>query len=182
MALKRLNVGCGSDIRNGWVNLDVAKLDGVDVVHDIEKLPLPFPDYSFDEILCKDVLEHVDYVKVLRDLHRILKAGGRLTIRVPHFSSRNNFADPTHKKMFSIQTFNFFVKNGPYRSWDKRSYYFDFSFNKISGSKIIFSKYLFYDYPLEFLFNICPYLQNLYEMTFLSRFFPADSILITIEK
>src|SRR4051812_1511318 len=75
MVLKKLNIGCGTDTKEGWVNLDAAGLPGVDVVHDIEKLPLPFADDSFDEILAQDVLEHVEYVPVLQDLRRILKKG-----------------------------------------------------------------------------------------------------------
>ena len=40
--MKKLNLGCGNDIRQGYINLDVAELDGVDVVWDVNKLPLPF--------------------------------------------------------------------------------------------------------------------------------------------
>jgi ubiquinone/menaquinone biosynthesis C-methylase UbiE len=74
-------------------------------------VPLPFKNEEFNEILCQDILEHTDYVPILRELHRILKPGGKLIIRVPHFTSRNNFIDPTHKKLFSINTFDFFVKD-----------------------------------------------------------------------
>jgi predicted SAM-dependent methyltransferase len=57
--MKRLNLGCGTDIRAGWINLDRSALPGVDVAHDLEQLPLPFPSESFDYVLCEDVLEHV---------------------------------------------------------------------------------------------------------------------------
>ena len=58
---EKLNLGCGNDIRPDYVNLDVADLEGVDVVHDLDQLPLPFDDESFREILCLDVFEHVDH-------------------------------------------------------------------------------------------------------------------------
>ena len=105
----KLNVGCGKDIREGWVNLDSVKLPGVDVCHDINLLPLPFADAEFDEILCKDVLEHVEYIPTLGEFHRILKSGGRLTIRVPHFTSKDAFSDPTHRKFFTSHTFRYFT-------------------------------------------------------------------------
>ena len=105
----RLNVGCGYDVRAGWLNLDAKALPGVDIVHDLEDLPLPFSDAAFEEIVCQDVLEHVDLVPVLKDLHRVLEPGGRLHIRSPHFTSFTAWADPTHKRAFSIDSFPFFV-------------------------------------------------------------------------
>src|SRR5436309_921097 len=78
MAPARLNLGSGTDVREGYVNLDIAALPGVDVVHDLSRLPLPFEDAQFEEVLCKDILEHLDYVPVLRELHRIIRPGGRL--------------------------------------------------------------------------------------------------------
>ena len=55
-------------------------------MHDIEQIPLPFPDESFDYILCQDVLEHIDYVPLLRDIRRIMRTGASHHIRVPHFT------------------------------------------------------------------------------------------------
>ena len=46
---------------------------------------LPFADQSFDSILLTEVLEHLpDDRAALRELHRILKPGGVLSISVPH--------------------------------------------------------------------------------------------------
>ena len=42
-------------------------------------------------------------------MHRILKKDGEVSIRVPHFTSRNNFSDPTHINRFAINTFDFFT-------------------------------------------------------------------------
>lgn len=177
--IKRLNVGCGTDIRTGWVNLDSANLQGVNVVHDLESLPLPFEDNIFDEILCQDVLEHLNYIPVLQDLHRILKPSGRITIRVPHFSSKNNFIDPTHKKMFSWETFEFFSLNTPY----ERGYYFPFKFDKLIQSNITFAKKMYlYDYPIELLINTSRTTKSIYESTMLARLFPAMNVEVILEK
>jgi SAM-dependent methyltransferase len=177
--MKRLNLGCGTDVRKGWINLDIAPLEGVDVVHDINTLPLPFAAEEFDYILCKDILEHFEYVPLLRELHRILRKGGVLEICVPHFTSQDNFIDPTHKKMFSFQTFDFFAKGSKF----KRDYYFDFHFGKVLSSKITFHKGIFfYNYLVEPLVNLGRPAKKLFEATFLSRLFPAYNILITMEK
>lgn len=45
---------------------------------------LPFADASFDKIICSEVLEHIDdYQQVLREIHRVLKPNGTLSISVP---------------------------------------------------------------------------------------------------
>jgi len=181
--MKKLNLGCGTDIRKGWINLDIAKIPGVDIVYDINKLPIPFKNEVFDYILCNDVLEHVEYVPLMKELHRILKEYGIIEIKVPHFSSRNNFVDPTHKKFFSFQTFEFFVKNSTYNQDYNKEYYFDFHFKEVVYSKIFFSKGLFiFNFIVEPFVNCCEMSKKLFELTFLSRLFPAENIIIKIKK
>lgn len=186
--VSRLNVGCGVDVKQGWINLDSANLPGVDVVHDIQVHPLPFGDSEFDFILCQDVLEHVEYIPVLRELHRILKKGGSLVIRVPHFTSRNNFIDPTHRKLFSVNTWDFFITNSSGDSGhieEKRGYYFDFVFGEIRSRYITFEKnrrVFYYNRLAERFFNRSLEWQVLYESTFLSRLFPAENILLEVIK
>src|SRR6185295_10763942 len=43
---------------------------------------LSFPDASFDTILCWETMEHFNFnpVKFIRELHRVLKPGGRVCI------------------------------------------------------------------------------------------------------
>lgn len=183
--MKRLNIGCGKDIKEGWLNLDSAKLPGVDIVHDIQKLPLPFKDEEFDEILCQDVLEHIEYIPVLKDIHRILKQTGKLTIRVPHFTSKNNYIDPTHTKRFSIYTFEMFCENSPLSKPKERDYYFDFKFNKILSSKIRFdksSRWLIYNRLIEPIINFNKTTKFLFESTGWCYSFPAQNIEIILTK
>lgn len=58
---------------------------------------LPFPDASFDVILCSHVLEHVvDDRKAMRELYRVLRTGGWAIVMVPMSSRRGEtFEDPT---------------------------------------------------------------------------------------
>lgn len=184
---KKLNLGCGIDIKQGWVNLDCARISGVDVVHDIEKLPLPFGDEEFDEIMAQDVLEHVAYIPVVKDLHRILKKGGSLRIRTPHFTSKNNFIDPTHRRLFSVSTWDFFAKSPSVSAYaqKKRAHYFDFSFEKRAYCHITFeksSRIFFYNRACEFFFNFSPRMQSFYESTGLSRELPAENIIVYLVK
>ena len=67
MEKKKLNFGCGTRIMKGYVNLDIVKHKGVDVVHDLNKFPYPFKNGEFDEIYARFILEHLgDLVKVMR--------------------------------------------------------------------------------------------------------------------
>ncbi len=177
----RLNLGCGTDIREGWVNLDVVPLPGVDVVHNVEKLPYPFESDTFDEILCQDILEHVsDLPGILFELKRVLKKDGLLRIQVPHFSSRNNYADPTHKRMFSLLTFEYFVEN----AYDGRDYYFQEHFSRVESTRITFTRHwiYFWNYLVEPMVNIHHFAQNYFEMTALSRLFPAENLRVALRK
>jgi SAM-dependent methyltransferase len=178
-APRRLNLGCGTDIRTGWVNLDQARLPGVDVVHDLSHLPLPFSDGEFTEICAKDVLEHLDYIPLLRELHRVLRVGGSLDVQVPHFTSAGNFIDPTHKRQFSIRTFEFFVAGGEFG----RDYYFDFHFARLDRRRLTFlGGPLVWNKLVSPLVNSHTKIQRYYELTFLSRLFPAENIVVRLVK
>lgn len=46
---------------------------------------LPFPDASFNKVLCLDTFEHVsDEKKTAEEIYRVLKPGGHLILSVPH--------------------------------------------------------------------------------------------------
>lgn len=80
----KLNLGCGEYIKEEYINIDIRRLPGVDVVADV--LKLPFRDNSADEIRAIDVYEHVSYLKsqeLLRHWVSILKKGGLLFIQSP---------------------------------------------------------------------------------------------------
>jgi len=183
---RKLNIGCGSRIREGWVNLDSNDQPGVDVVRDIQDLPLPFPDNHFDEVLAQDILEHVEYISVLKDLHRIMAPGGKLHVRVPHYSSRNNFTDPTHIKRFSVSTFDYFAK-GTY-IWERKQgeFYFDFAFERIENLRLNFDKTsarLFrWRKLMEWWVNSSPRQRLKYEMTGRCYVVPASDIVVTFVK
>jgi SAM-dependent methyltransferase len=78
-----LNIGSGVHrYRDTMVNLDVYPYEGVDVLADASALP--FPDGTFDGVLCEALLEHVrDPQAVIREMLRVLKVGGRALSSVP---------------------------------------------------------------------------------------------------
>ena len=86
--MRKLEIGAGRNkIDSDWEVLDAVKSPIVDIVTDVCK-PLPIMDDTYDLIYMSHVLEHVPWyetVKVLRELHRILKKGGVVEIWVPDF-------------------------------------------------------------------------------------------------
>ncbi len=118
----KLNFGCGRKPRQGWVNLDIVPLEGVDVIHDIFSFPYPFPDCSFEYILCSHVLEHVPQIvhgkdgllSVIAELHRILEPGGKIEVRGPHPRiGIYYFNNPTHYRVITQWTFEGLVRKDP---------------------------------------------------------------------
>ena len=83
----RLNLCCGDDVRDGYINIDVRKTKPNVLVLDLEKeLLKPFPSSFADEVIARDCIEHISWRRVddlLKDIHRVLKCGGRLYIQVP---------------------------------------------------------------------------------------------------
>lgn len=83
--LVKLHLGCGEKIFPGFVNVDVRKFPGVDLVMDLSDLSR-FKNESVDVIYCSHHLEHFpkDQVpKILVEYYRILKPKGMLKVAVP---------------------------------------------------------------------------------------------------
>ncbi|WP_228042695.1 MULTISPECIES: class I SAM-dependent methyltransferase [unclassified Tychonema] len=80
---RRLNLGCGWDIKQGYLNVDLHDFGKPDLVADIRHLDL-LPSGYYDEIIAQDCLEHMprcDTQPVLTGWGRLLKQGGILKIR-----------------------------------------------------------------------------------------------------
>ena len=105
MNKRKLNLGCGNNIRKGWINADIQK--PYDIKVDLDKKPYPFKEGSFDYILLDNVLEHVEKpIDCLEELHRICSCDGTIEIIVPFYNSPNAFRDLTHKNFFNLDSLN----------------------------------------------------------------------------
>lgn len=106
-----LNLGCGQRKSPGSIGVDINPSSNADVLVDLNRLPYPFDDNCFVEIICEHVLEHLDdVITAIEEIHRIAKPGALLIVEVPHFSSVHFYQDPTHKHAFTSRTFDYFVK------------------------------------------------------------------------
>ncbi len=127
-----LNIGCGNKLVAGAVNHDRVKhRPEVDVVWDLDDLPWPWEDNSFDQVVACAVLEHlrINLFESIGECWRILRPGGELYVKLPYWKSDNAFVDPTHYWRFSLHTLEMF---DPSTKWGK-----DYSFYMARKWKII---------------------------------------------
>ncbi len=86
---RNLYIGGAGNAVEGYVNVDLFKLPGVDVVCDAERLP--FRDGVFDRVDCDAVIEHTpDPQRLVREIERCLRPGGGCHLVAP-------FCHPFHE-------------------------------------------------------------------------------------
>lgn len=106
-----LNLGCGNKLVPGAVQHDRVKhRPEVDVVHDLNVLPWPWVDESFDFIVACAVLEHlrIDLLASVNECWRLLRPGGILHLKLPHWAADGSYVDPTHYWRFSLLSLDVF--------------------------------------------------------------------------
>lgn len=108
----KLNVGCGRNIKDGWINLDSSALPGVDLVCDLNGVrnkPIELPDESVEQFLLSHVIEHVrDSLGLMQELWRLARPNATAVIRVPHGGSDDAWEDQTHLRAYFPKSFGFF--------------------------------------------------------------------------
>ena len=104
----KLHLCCGpEDIRKGWINVDACNF-GQEVIANIEKRWDFVGDGALSEIYCKDGFEHVNSAEhFLGEAAKVLRAGGTLTIWVPHYKNPSAYR-LTHKRLLSWSYFDVF--------------------------------------------------------------------------
>lgn len=94
----RIDLGCGTSKKPGFLGCDRRQFPGVDVVMEMTKR-WPWRDSTVDEAYMSHVLEHFtgpQRVHIFNELYRVLKPGGYATIVTPHWASMRAYGDFTH--------------------------------------------------------------------------------------
>ena len=177
--MKKLNLGCGNDIREGYLNVDISPHKGVDIVADLNETPYPIKDDTYDKIIAFFILEHLkDTEKCLKEWHRILKPGGKLIIKVPYDSSYSAWANFQHKTCFNLHTFRMFAKNTK-KTAKTNEYGLEFMFSSLKQELWFPKGFHIFNHILEPIFNS---IKTIYEETALRVLFPAHSIIVELKK
>lgn len=112
--MRTLDLGCGRAKTPGAIGLDRNRDSDADVLYDVDQVPYPFRENTFDRVICNGIIEHVDdVVRVMEELHRICRAGAVIAVTTPYFTSVDAFTDPTHRHYFSSRSFDYFTGEFP---------------------------------------------------------------------
>ena len=106
---RTLDVGCGINKYPGSIGIDRNPDSRADVLCDLDHMPYPFADNSFDQLRAIHVIEHLsDVIRSMEEFHRLVRPGGRVRIETPHYTDFSSFCDPTHRwhlNSFSLRYF-----------------------------------------------------------------------------
>ncbi len=155
--MKILDVGCGASKREGAVGLDIVLGSKVDVVHELHAPRCPFAAAEFAAVAMLHVIEHVDRpLAVMREIHRISKAGAKVKVVTPHYTSFYSYGDMTHSHHFGYITFKWLEGTGLFRIERKKIHFRDIY--KILGVSLFanlfprqWERYLCFIFPAQFV-------------------------------
>ena len=111
----KLNLGCGMNKKDGFINIDKYPEGDPDQLMDLEQFPWAFDDNSIDEILLNHVLEHLGqetevFFSIMKEMYRICKDGATIQVNVPHPRHDNFIHDPTHVRVITPELLGLFDK------------------------------------------------------------------------
>ncbi len=94
----RIDLGCGTNKKEGFLGCDQRQFPGVDVVMNLTKR-WPWKDNTVDEAHMSHALEHFtgpQRVQIFNELYRVMKRGAIATIVTPYWCSNRAYGDFTH--------------------------------------------------------------------------------------
>ena len=117
---KNVELGCGSRKRAGFFGIDIAMGSEVDLVLDVERSPLPFPDDSVSHIYSSHTFEHLEApgspIQTLREIMRVCAHGATVEIWTPYGKSNDAllfghrvFYTETHWKHICFEYDDFYL-------------------------------------------------------------------------
>jgi len=162
-----LDIGCGNNKHPGSIGIDFSNINDVDISYNLENMPYPIDDNSFDVVILQNVIEHIqDIVGLMEEIHRIITPGGDILISTPHFSSLYSYQDPTHVRHMAYNSMDVFIDETTHLN-----FYSQLRFKMINKS-IDFGK----SFPLSYIARTLFTLSNhKYEKHF-SFIFPANQL------
>ena len=153
-----LDLGCGLKTKKeGSIGLDKRPAPHVDIVHDLNEYPYPFPDDKFDWIEMSHIIEHIyQPLNLMNEVYRIAKNGATVRIITPHYTSQLSYGDFEHFHHFGYITFLTLQNTGLFKIKKHKLWFTDIY--KVLGLSLIankfprrWEKYLSYIFPALFV-------------------------------
>ena len=117
----KLDIACGHHKQGAdWIGIDIQKIAGVDIVHDLNKHPWPIKDESVEKAVAWHIVEHIPpvtvseqgtrfpFIEFMNECWRILKPGAEIDIECPYGGSEVFLHDPTHCNHITEITWEYF--------------------------------------------------------------------------
>lgn len=121
--MPELLIGCGNSrikklgVDREWkdlVTLDHDPNCGADIAHDLDHVPWPLGEDTFDEVHAYEVLEHLGsqgdfhaFFAHFSEIYRVLKPGGMLLATVPAWDDVWAWSDPSHRRIITRESLVF---------------------------------------------------------------------------
>lgn len=133
--LLKLDLGAGSNTKEGFTGVDNAPDSTAKVKHDLRVIPWPFKSESVEEVFSCHFFEHLtgpERILFMDELWRVMRVGAKAQIIVPYWSSMRSVQDPTHQWPPLCEA-SFLYFNRDWREQNKVSHYlgkcnFNFSY------------------------------------------------------
>ena len=133
MEYKRLNLGCGTELLDGYLNIDKERLFYQDnfMCLSLGNCTLPFENNSIEQVVSSHFLEHLDGEEIqhlIKELYRVCENGAIITFLCPYYKSPTAYR-PFHQQYISETFFDDYKKMDPkkcksadHKHWFKITY------------------------------------------------------------
>jgi glycosyltransferase involved in cell wall biosynthesis len=103
--LEVIDLGAAHNKPKGFLGLDRSDSD---ISCDLNE-GIPFDDGEVGVVRAVDILEHLDPVRIMNEIYRVLAPGGWLAAAVPSTDGRGAFQDPSHTSFWNENSFWYYT-------------------------------------------------------------------------
>jgi predicted SAM-dependent methyltransferase len=115
----KLDLACGQHKQEGFFGVDIANVEGVDLVYNLTTYPWPFADNTVEEVFCSHYVEHTypvgtaqdGLIAFMNEVWRICTPDAMVKIIHPYLKSIRAFQDPTHTRFIPEATWHYFSQD-----------------------------------------------------------------------